>query len=236
MFRFFILVLVLLIGHGLVRAQTVPGGACPEVEIGDPNAKNTSVGHLHYISPTFRGASTDLDLDSLKYKWTLPDGFAFEGQGRPYISFFVTDAMDGQYVKVALDVEGLPANCGRTATTTFRVEINWGSPLTLDEYDPLSLSEERVRLKKVKERLGDLPKAKALVLINYKRTDSAARTRSRAARITSILSGQFQLPKQSLAFVFAETEFRNTRIYAWIPKWPPNVYSATDYVKFGIRK
>ena len=236
MFRFFVLVLVFLIGHGLISAQSVPGGACPLIEIGDPNARNTSEGHLHYISPTFKGALPDIDLDSLKYKWTLPDGFAFEGQGRPYISFFVTGSMDGQEVKITLEVDGLPSNCQHSATVAFRIEINPGSPLTLDEYEALSLSEERTRLKKVKERLSDLPRAKALVLINYKRTDSAARTRSRAARITSILSGQFQLPKQSLAFVFAETEFRNTRIYAWLPKWPPNVYRATDYVKFGIRK
>jgi hypothetical protein len=234
MFRISALALVLVWGFGSISGQNAPGLICPQFKIDDPGAKNTLVGKLHHISVSWRDVP-GFNFNSLKFKWTLPEGFPFEGQDGPYISFVVTRAMEGKDVKVLVEIDGLPAECGRTATTTFRIEINGGSPVALDEYESLPLNKERARLKNVKEGLDEIPNAKALVLINYRKRDRGAQTRSRAARVASILVGELRLPKSSLAFVFSEAPMSSIRIYAWISDWPPEAYGATEYANFGTK-
>lgn len=236
MFRAPGLILLLLIELGSpLSAQSPLNTTCPHIEISTPHAKNTSAGHIHHISPTFEGAA-DLDLESLKYKWTLPDGFPFEGQGRPDISFVVIEAMNGQDVEVFLDVEGLPPSCARTASAKFSILINPGSPLVLDVYENLPINEERTRLAAAVDQLKRWGDTKALIVINYKVTDSEKSIKKRAARIVSLLSGIHKLPLDSFSFVFAETGFRSTRIYAWKQEWPTGVYSAASYQRFRVRR
>jgi hypothetical protein len=234
MLRALVLVLILLVGNGPLSAQSLPDNTCPQIEITVPNGKNTSAGVMHYISSSTR--DLNLDLESLKYKWTLPEGFPFEGQGKPYISFFVTDAMDGREVEVSLEVEGLPGNCPSASTATFTIGINPGSPILLDDYENLPINKERSRLVTVVDELKRLKDAKAIIIINYKRTDSEMIVKRRAARIVSVLSGKHKLPLDSFAFVFAETGFPDTRIYAWRHEWPAGVYSAANYQEFKVKR
>lgn len=233
MFRTLVLISVFLVGNELLSAQSVPE-TCPQIEVTVPLGTNMRGGDTHYITISTKALS--LDLESLKYKWTLPDGFSFEGQGKPYISFVVTDAMDGREVKVWVEVEGLPANCPSEASATFSVGINPGFPLVLDEYESLSVNEERSRLTALIEELKRLREAKALIFINYKRTDSQKSVIGRASRIVAVLSGKHKLPLDSFAFVFAETGLRRTRVYAWSSDWPSGVYSPTNYQEFKIKR
>jgi hypothetical protein len=234
MLRALVTVLFFLVGNGPLSAQSLPDNTCPQIEIIVPNARNTSAGYMHYISTSTR--ALNLDLESLKYKWTLPDGFPFEGQGKPYISFIVTEAMDGKDFNVSLEVEGLPADCPRTAAGTFSIVINPGSPIVLDDYANLPINKERSRLDTVVDELKRLKDAKAIIFINYKRTDSEKSVIRRAARIVSVLSGKHKLPLDSFAFVFAETDFPNTRIYAWRHEWPAGVYSPANYQEFKVNR
>ena len=236
MFKVLVSALVLLIGLVAANSQTTPVGPCPVVGITTPYGKNTSEGDTHYIATTLKGTSPDFDFDSLKYKWILPNGFPFEGQGKPYISFIVTKAMDDKEVSVSLEVYGLPVDCPRTASATFSIGINPGSPIILDDYENLPIDKERTRLARVVVQLKKFKGAKAIIFINYKRTDSEKNVKTRVARIISVLSGIHKLPLDSLAFVFGETGLPNTRIYAWRREWPAGVYSATNYQEFKVKR
>jgi hypothetical protein len=211
-------------------AQNRTGDSCPKLEILTPPGGYYSRDERYILSVNAEGY-----IDTAEYEWEFSDGLKFTGQGKPHVYFIADDSLNGKTIIVRLKVIGFPEGCSNNATTKFEVHFNPGSPLIFDDFGDLKAREESERLGIVVEQLKRLPEARALFVIGYLTTDRKRDIRNRVNRIVSVLTGKFKLSNRAFTFVFDESTFRYTRIYAWPNDAPPNNYWISDIDKLNNR-
>ena len=192
---------------------------CRRVEISTPGLSYLDRGQTYYVSAivhdNYPGAP------KLTYEWKLPAKPKFEiardGFGAAFVA---SEDLNGLEVSVGLITKLEDGSCRSETNASFLIQFNPGSPLVLDDYEGLSLTDEHARLDNLASILSDYG-SRALFVISYRTTDTKASVAKRVRRITSHLVGKRKIPETNLAFVFQEAPARRTTIYPWRLGAPP---------------
>jgi hypothetical protein len=141
------------------RAQDRPP-VCPSLSISCPTDL-VLPGETATVSLNISGGSNL----NLRYTWQVSAGKIIGGQGTPVISVDTTGTQ-GQTTTFTVEVDGLPPECDRTQSCSFRLEI--GAPTDpsrkVDEYGKISRVNEERRLAKFGLQLEQEPGAQGYVI------------------------------------------------------------------------
>jgi hypothetical protein len=127
---------------------TVSASGPSEVKQGDPITFNASVG-----------------ASNVTYNWSVSAGTISSGQGTSSITVD-TAGLAGQSVTATVEVGGLAASCGRTASATTSVVAPPEAPkcTKLDEYGNIKFNDEKARLDALASALQSDPGAQAYII------------------------------------------------------------------------
>jgi hypothetical protein len=190
-------------------SQTNKTSSCPKIEISLPRGS-----FVEGYEFTFLATVGDYDWKKLDYKWTVSHGEITNGQGTPVIKVPGSRELNGQTIKVIVEIKGLPANCTNKASESLKIIYNPGTPLQLDDYEKISFSEEKVRLDNIAIQLKeDYKDAVALFIIYYAEKDTKQTLSNRIVRISNYLSKKHNLSKERFNFVFSGVDKHRTKIY-----------------------
>lgn len=190
-------------------AQTNATSPCPKIEISVPQGI-----FVEGYEFTFSANVGDYDWKRLNYKWTVSHGEIKNGQGTPVIQVPGGAELNGQTIKITVEIKGLPSSCINNASEDLEIFYNPGTPLMLDDYEKILFSEEKVRLDNIAIQLKeDYKDAVALFIIYYTEKDTKQTLRNRIIRISNYLSQKHQLAKERFNFVFGGINQHRTTIY-----------------------
>lgn len=189
-------------------AQSGAPSACPEIEVTGP-AGLTQPGERM----TFTVNGIPQSLDKLEYKWTISAGTIVDGQGKPHLTVETTREMSFSNVAATVEVSGLAAGCKNSTSLVAGVAPVCVLPITLDEWESLSIREEMGRLEIARTELLQRPDHDLLFMIGYTSKTSRQIVQQRIDRIRRHLVAKRKLPNDRIHFVHHPGERLYTRIY-----------------------
>jgi hypothetical protein len=151
--------------------------------------------------------------EGLIYNWKLSGNIPFEGQGKPVIFFIAKEEMNGLGVKASVEIKDLPENCKNTASDSFQILFNPGTPITLEDYEKLTFSKEKKRLDNLVAQLKEYKDGIALFIIYYTEKDTKQTLKSRLIKISDYLRQKHKLSGEKFNFVFGGISGNRTKVY-----------------------
>jgi len=138
---------------------------CPTITISGP----TEIVDLGNIV-TFVSTISGVRHTNLRYRWDVSKGNIISGQQTQSIRVRVPKKSDGYVLTAVLKVAGLPRTCPTVASQNGLVAARFtGDPL--DDYGPLSLDEENVRLVNAARALRSNPSYRLFILKYFEKPD-----------------------------------------------------------------
>lgn len=162
----------------LLIAPTAAFAQCPSITVIGP-AGVTEAGDKMTFTATIGGVGAKLN-----YNWIVSAGTIIEGQGTAVITVATNGSMEGSNVTAAVEINGLPSACEKTAAETAPIAVRIEG-LALDEFGKLNPNDERGRLDSFFAELANNPDNTGLVTLYM--TDRERRD-SKNRRVQFILS------------------------------------------------
>ena len=172
---------------------------CPKIEISVPQGM-----FVEGYDFTFTANVGNHDPKKLDYKWTISHGEIKNGQGTPVIQVPGSRELNGQIVKITVEIKGLPPNCTNRVSENFEILYNPGTPLRLDVYEKISFKEEKFRLRFIAAELKNKKDSAALFVFHFTERDNLQALKTRLLKISKHLTETQKIPKHRFNFVIAK--------------------------------
>lgn len=200
--RLSLVILLSLVFVGSATAQN----SCPLLSVIGP------AGLIHPGDIATFTINADLDMTALKFQWTVSAGTIISGQGTPSIEVESHWMRNDSHIVATVEVSGLPDGCEKLASETVGISLS-GPPITLDEYERITVKQERARLDAVAIEWKRFQHWYLYIILYLEPKETRASEMARIKRIKDHLTRTHKIPEERLVFVNGGVFQRSTKIY-----------------------
>jgi hypothetical protein len=211
---------------GLIQsARAQSETTCPKIEIAPPRTQGKYFGRGEtYLMGAIVNPPDDLEL---QFRWELSPNLPYTEvdtamiipakKGIQYISFVATPNLQSTTIKAEVTVDGLPAQCGNYATTTFKVEYDPETPRVIGKFSrSISADLREVNLFTSTDALKNADDTIiALFVVDYSKTDKKRTLRKYIEEVSDTLVNQLKFPQNKFAFAFRQKDDKTVTVYGW---------------------
>lgn len=188
-------------------AQNSP---CPTIRVTGPD-KIIAIGE----SMTFTAKVEGIDLEKIKYEWTITNGEIANGQNTSTITVATNTDLAGETIIATVKINGLSQNCKNEAYGFGEV----ASPIPIgifyrkmDEYGRLSWKDEKERLKNVAIETKNDPDSMLILIFFLPSKENLKNFKFRLTRIGKFLTEFQGIDKDRIRFLFKYDDYYGTEI------------------------
>lgn len=159
------------------RCPACPRIPCPNIRVSCPDTLQTPI--------TFTAVLESGGSIQPVYNWSVSSGTIISGQGTPSIAVD-TKGNDVQNITGTVTVEGVPNECGKTASCSIVVD-RFPLPHKFDEFPGIRFNDEKARLDNFAIELKNSPSAQGYIIVYGASSGPVQLAQSRANRAREYL-------------------------------------------------
>lgn len=183
---------------------------CPTISVTGPSSI-TPIGE----AMTFTAKVEGVELEKIKFEWTVDKGTITNGQGTSTITVATNADLVGESITVMVKVIGLPQNCQSKVYVVGEVSGGCGlrPSFLIDEFAENPPRIRKKRLENFRVELSNNPTATAYIVEKFKRETSASTIKQRIGKTFFYLTQTLKIEKERINLQFFYGDENLTKLW-----------------------